>query len=154
MDALTASAIDMGISGKDNIYGYGRLNLDIDNDIVCEGTNESDGGGGCFIATAAYGSSMMPHVKILRNMRDRFLLTNRIGKQFLNFYSKYSPPAADFIAGHDHLRLFVRMSLFPLVGISWIALKFGLVFTISLMILFSFCLIRLVRHLKTPSPTP
>ncbi len=159
MDALTGSAIDMGISGKDNIYGYGRLNLDIDNDIVCEGTNESDGGsggggGGCFIATAAYGSSMTPHVKILRNMRDRFLLTNRIGRQFLNFYSKYSPPAADFIAGHDHLRLFVRMSLFPLVGISWIALKFGLVFTISLMILFSFCLIRLVRHLKTPSQTP
>ncbi|MBW2571178.1 MAG: S8 family serine peptidase [Deltaproteobacteria bacterium] len=148
MNALTASAIDMGISGKDNIYGYGRLNLDIDDDIVCEGINESDGGGGggCFIATAAYGSSMAPHVKILREMRDRFLLTNRIGKQFLNFYTKYSPPAADFIAGHDHLRMFVRMSLFPLVGISWIALKFGLVFTISLMVFLIVGLIWFVKN--------
>jgi len=153
-NALTASAIDMGSSGKDNIYGYGRLNLDIDDDIFCEGFIESGGGsdrggGGCFIATAAYGSSMAPHVEILREMRDRFLLNNSIGKIFLKFYTRYSPAAADFIAGHDILRMFVRMSLFPLVGISWIALKFGPVFTLSFMVLFSFCLIRLARHLKS-----
>jgi len=151
-NALTASAIDMGISGKDNIYGYGRLNLDIDDDLVCEGISEiggGGGGGGCFIATAAYGSSITPHVKILREMRDRFLLTNSIGKQFLNFYTKYSPPAADFIAGHDHLRMFVRMSLFPLVGISWIALKIGLVFTISLMVLLNVGLIWFVKNRKS-----
>ena len=35
MNALTTSAIDMGNPGKDNIYGYGRLNLDIHDDIVC-----------------------------------------------------------------------------------------------------------------------
>ena len=27
LDKLTSSAIDMGVNGKDNIYGYGRLNL-------------------------------------------------------------------------------------------------------------------------------
>ncbi len=155
MKALTTSAIDMGNPGKDNIYGYGRLNLDIHADMVCSGLNETvagggdGGGGGCFIATAAYGSSMAPHVNILRKMRDRFLATHRIGKTFVNFYTQYSPPAADFIAGHDILRFFVRMGLFPLVGISWVALKFGPVFTLFLMVLFSFCLIRLVRHLKS-----
>jgi len=92
---------------------------------------------------------MAPHVKILRKMRDRFLASHRIGKTFVNFYTQYSPPAADFIAGHDILRFFVRMGLFPLVGISWVALKFGPAFTLFLMVLFSFCLIRRVRHLKS-----
>ena len=158
MNALTASAIDMGISGKDNIYGYGRLNLDIHDDIVCGGMNENGvsgsdggGGGGCFIATAAYGSSMAPHVKILREMRTRFLVTNSIGKSFVNFYTQHSPAAADFIAGHDILRMFVRVSLLPLVGMSWVALKFGPAFTLFLMLLLSFCLIRLARHLKKTS---
>ena len=158
MNALTTSAIDMGSSGKDNIYGYGRLNLDIHDDIVCGGMNENGvsgsdggGGGGCFIATAAYGSSMAPHVKILREMRNRFLVTNSIGKSFVNFYTQHSPAAADFIAGHDILRMFVRVSLLPLVGMSWVALKFGPAFTLFLMLLLSFCLIRLARHLKKTS---
>ena len=153
-NALTASAIDMGDPGKDNIYGYGRLNLDIHSNIVCSGINGSGagidggGGGGCFIATAAYGSSVEPHVEILRRVRDRFLLNNRIGKSFVNFYTKYSPTAADFIVGHDILRMFVRMGLFPLVGIGWVALKFGPVFTLSLMLLFSFLLICLARRTR------
>ena len=154
MNALTTSAIDMGDPGKDNIYGYGRLNLDIHSDIVCSGINGSGagsdggGGGGCFIATAAYGSSMAPHVKILREMRDRFLVTNSIGKSFVNFYTQHSPAAADFIAGHDILRMFVRMGLFPLVGIGWVALKFGPVSTLSLMIFFIVGLIWFVKYRK------
>jgi hypothetical protein len=103
------------------------------------------GGGGCFIATAAYGSLVEPHVKILRNFRDRFLITNIAGKSFVNLYYKYSPPLADFIAKHDNLRMIVRMTLFPLVGISWMALKLGILPTISLMLLFGIALIGCTR---------
>lgn len=113
------------------------------------------GGGGCFIATAAYGSLVEPHVKILRDFRDRFLITNTAGKSFVNLYYKYSPPLADFIAKHDNLRMIVRMTLFPLVGMSWVALKFGILPTISLMLLFVIGLIGLAKvKRKGSSPSP
>ena len=102
------------------------------------------GGGGCFIATAAYGSIMEPRVKILRNFRDRFLLHNSIGKSFVRLYNTYSPPMADFIAKHDSLRAMVRISLLPVVGISWITLKIGPVSTVALMLLFISCFVGLV----------
>ena len=138
----------MGIEGQDNIYGYGRLNLDINTAITSSTTVTSSGGGGggCFIATAAYGSYAAPCVMILREMRDRFLLTNSIGKSLVSLYYKYSPPLADFIANHDNLKMVVRLSLLPLVGVSWIALKMGPMFTITLIVLFVFGLIRLISN--------
>ncbi|MFO7554813.1 MAG: CFI-box-CTERM domain-containing protein [Desulfobacterales bacterium] len=151
-DFLISTAIDMGIDRKDNIYGHGRLNLDINAAIPSSiaATSSGGGGGGCFIATAAYGSYAAPCVQILRKVRDRFLLTNTIGKSFVNMYYKYSPPLADFIADHNNLKVFVQLGLLPLVGISWLALKFGPVPTTMLMIVFVLGLIRLV--LKGTSP--
>jgi chitinase len=105
----------------------------------------SAGGGGCFIATAAYGSLMAPHVKILCEIRDRFLITNRLGKCFVDFYYKYSPSAAKFIAEHGALRAMVRVTLAPVVGISWIALKMGPGPTVLLALFFGIGLIALFR---------
>ena len=42
---------------------------------------------------------------------------------------------ADFIAGHDTLRMMVRWSLLPLVGLSWMLLHLGVVLTLLLLIL-------------------
>jgi len=102
------------------------------------------GGGGCFIATAAYGSLMEPHVKILRNFRDRFLLGNTLGDSFIRLYYTYSPPIADFISEHDNIRAIVRISLLPLVGFSWIALKIGPESTAVLIFYLIFCFAGLI----------
>jgi YVTN family beta-propeller protein len=52
-------------------------------------TEESDDSSGCFIATAAYSSPMEPKVRLLRDFRDRFLLTTGKGKAFVHLYYRY-----------------------------------------------------------------
>lgn len=65
----------------------------------------------------------------------RAYATNSIGKSLVIFYYKYSPPMADYISRHDSLRAIVRIFLLPVVGMSWIALKFGPASTLGLLLL-------------------
>jgi DNA-binding beta-propeller fold protein YncE len=69
----------------------------------------------CFIATAAYGSWLDPHVLSLRQFRDDYLLTNAAGTWFVEFYYRNSPPLADYIRERESLKLMVRALLTPLV---------------------------------------
>jgi YVTN family beta-propeller protein len=70
---------------------------------------------GCFIATAAYGSYLDPHVQVLRDFRDQVLLKNRVGQMFVDLYYQYSPPLAAIISRHQGLRAAARIVLTPLV---------------------------------------
>ncbi len=80
------------------------------------GTGGGDGGGGgCFIATAAYGSYLDPHVRVLRDLRDKYLLTNSAGRWFVKMYYRHSPPLAEIISRHESLRLITRATLTPIV---------------------------------------
>jgi hypothetical protein len=72
------------------------------------------GGSGCFIATAAYGSRLDPHVQILREFRDNVLLDTQWGKKIVDFYYRHSPGMAHYIAENDSLRLIDRG--LPLAG--------------------------------------
>jgi hypothetical protein len=70
---------------------------------------------GCFIATAAWGSALDPHVGSLRRFRDRFLLTHAPGRVFVALYYRFSPPLADYIAARPAARMAARAVLWPLV---------------------------------------
>jgi len=94
-----------------------------------------EAGGGCFIATAAYGSPAEGCVKILRLFRDVYLLPTKVGQTFVDAYYRYSSPLADFITKHNTLRAVVRWGLLPFVGVSWMALRLGLTLTLVLMFL-------------------
>ncbi|MBT0663230.1 hypothetical protein KI809_02860 [Geobacter pelophilus] len=78
-------------------------------------TGGGGGGGGCFIATAAYGSYMHPKVMVLRDFRDRWLLTNLPGKWLVSLYYRVSPPLAAVISRHQWLAKGCRALLAPLV---------------------------------------
>ncbi len=74
----------------------------------------------CFIATAAFGSPMEQHVQILRDFRDKQLLTNTAGTIFVDYYYKKSPPLANIIAKHKGLRQLTRLALKPLIDLAYI----------------------------------
>jgi hypothetical protein len=105
-------------------YEYGTSNQysllvksssDTGAETVTSSTDYDGGKGRCFIATAAYGSYLDPHVYTLRNFRDNYLLTNYFGKQFVEFYYRNSPPVAKVIATNDILRTATRWALTPVV---------------------------------------
>ena len=77
---------------------------------VGEGAGGGGGGGevGCFIATAAYGTSTGEKLDTLRTFRDEVLLQNSLGSQLVALYYEVSPPLADFISGHEALRTLIR----------------------------------------------
>jgi hypothetical protein len=84
------------------------------------------GGGACFIATATYGSPLADEVVALREFRDRYLLTNRLGTEFVELYYQTSPPLADLVAKHKSLRAASRTALTPVVWICKLWLKSSL----------------------------
>ncbi len=94
------------------------------------GSGGGGGGGGCFIATAAFGSYLDPHVLVLRSFRDRFLLGNRLGRSFVAWYYRTSPPYADALRNTTFLKIVVRIALLPLVGYAYCCMAFGLVPTL------------------------
>jgi hypothetical protein len=74
---------------------------------------------GCFIATAAMGSELHPHVQLLRNYRDDVILQSPYKEQFLrvlDFYYSFSPAIADAMNRNKFFRAFVRYALvYPVI---------------------------------------
>ena len=73
-------------------------------------------GPGCFIATAAYGYYSAPQVQVLRDFRDRYLLTNAPGRAFVAWYYRYGPDGAELINSHPWCKPLVRLLILPLLG--------------------------------------
>lgn len=78
-------------------------------------TSSSTPTGGCFIATAAYGTEMAPEVQTLRKFRDEDMLTNPIGTALVHGYYFVSPPIADYIRNKENLKSAVRTALKPII---------------------------------------
>ncbi len=82
----------------------------------CDVPGGTIGGGGCFIATAAWGEPWDDNVRTLRRFRDRFLIGNAPGRAFVRWYYRVSPPLAAFIAESPARRAVARAALTPLVA--------------------------------------
>ncbi|MFA4986614.1 MAG: CFI-box-CTERM domain-containing protein, partial [Candidatus Brocadiia bacterium] len=66
------------------------------------------GGGGCFIATAAFGSYGSDSVRALTSVRDSSLAGSGFGSGLVSLYYSVSPMIANDIASSNSLRALVR----------------------------------------------
>lgn len=77
-------------------------------------------GGGCLIATAAYGSELSPQVQKLRELRDNTILKTSSGSQFMSgfnqFYYLFSPTVADWERQNPIFRDAVKVVISPLLA--------------------------------------
>ena len=87
------------------------------------GDNGGSGGGGCFIATAAYGSYLHPYVQILRTFRDRLLLPTTLGRRFVETYYSISPPAAKWISERAWAKGVTQALLLPVISLAWLTVE-------------------------------
>jgi len=82
--------------------------------------DESNNGGGCLIATAAYGSELAPQVQQLRELRDNHLLQTSSGTAFMTFfnslYYSFSPTIADLERENPVFKETVRLFITPLIS--------------------------------------
>ncbi|MGV8079190.1 MAG: PilW family protein [Syntrophales bacterium] len=75
---------------------------------------------GCFVATAAFGNAAHPMVMLLRDFRDRFLLTWSGGKWLVDQYYIHGPAAAGLIQDRPFAMWMVRMILLPVAALTFL----------------------------------
>ena len=82
-------------------------------------SNEEEGGG-CLIATAAYGSEMSPQVQLLREIRDNQLMNTVSGSAFMgtfnDIYYSFSPAIADMERQSPMFKEVVKVGLTPMLS--------------------------------------
>jgi len=88
----------------------------------------------CYMG-AVYDSPTHPHVIILQDFRDTYLMPCKIGRKLVNVYYKYSPFLAHFIVKHKTLKFAAQISLLPAIAFSYSMLHFGPVITAVIIIL-------------------
>ena len=81
---------------------------------------EEQPGGGCLIATAAYGSEMSPQVQYLREIRDGKVMGTESGASFMtgfnSVYYSFSPYIADYQRENPLFGEMVRIGITPMLS--------------------------------------
>lgn len=79
-------------------------------------TRSSSGGGGCYVATAVYGSYDCPSVWILRRFRDNDLANSIFGRVFIHAYYAISPSLVRMFGNTSWFKTLCRKPLDLLVA--------------------------------------
>jgi hypothetical protein len=87
---------------------------------VIQTKEKTSSGGGCLIATAAYGSEMSPQVQLLREIRDNQLMNTESGSAFMSgfneLYYSFSPIIADMERESPIFKEIVKLGLTPMLS--------------------------------------
>jgi len=99
--------------------------IDVEEDMMEKEMKEGDSmedvtGGGCLIATAAFGSELAPQVQFLREVRDNTLLSTTSGTTFMtgfnHIYYSFSPAVADLERENPGFREAVKLFITPMLS--------------------------------------
>ncbi len=99
--------------------------IEVEEDTMEEEMKEGDyfedvTGGGCLIATAAFGSELAPQVQFLREVRDNTLLSTTSGATFMtgfnHIYYSFSPAVADLERENPAFREAVKLFITPMLS--------------------------------------
>lgn len=166
-EAMEEAAETTGEMAKDAVEATGEAMEDA-GEAMQEAVADDTEGGGCLIATAAYGTELAPQVQFLREIRDNTVMSTSSGAAFMTgfnqLYYSFSPTIADMERENpifqDSVRLFITpmmssLSIMTLaengneaqvlgLGISVIALNIGLYLAAPTAIGFT-----LSKHLKS-----
>jgi hypothetical protein len=74
-------------------------------------SSQKTNSGGCYIATAVYGSYDAPEVLCLRQFRDEALASSVFGRLFIMLYYQFSLPIAEKLKNAGHINMIVRKTL-------------------------------------------
>jgi len=106
---------ESSVSKNDLAFSIGSYS---ENDIEIKEV-EGGNGGGCLIATAAFGSELSPQVQFLREIRDNTVLQTESGSAFMagfnQFYYSFSPAVADYERENPAFKEAVKLTLTPLL---------------------------------------
>ena len=112
IDARYLFGQELEVSKNDLVFSINYLNSDM--------KMEEKEGGGCLIATAAFGSEMSPQVQLLREIRDNTVLQTESGTSFMTgfnqFYYSFSPTIADYERENPAFKEAVKITLTPLLA--------------------------------------
>ena len=115
IDGRYIFATEPSVSKNDLIFSIG----DNTGDAITL-VEKSEEGGGCLIATAAFGSEMAPQVQQLRELRDSTVLQTESGTSFMagfnQFYYSFSPAIADYERENPAFKEVVKITLTPLLA--------------------------------------
>jgi hypothetical protein len=125
----------VNVSGEEEVEARFNATSGGSSGMLLAAGDGGGGGGACFIATAAYGSYLDPHVMVLRQFRDNILLTNTPGRAFVKFYYANSPVIAQIISESEGLRFATRAVLTPVVYVMAYPAEALIIFLAGLLIL-------------------
>jgi hypothetical protein len=115
IDARYIFGQESSVSKNDLAFSIGSFSED---DIEIKEVEYVDGGG-CLIATAAFGSELSPQVQFLREIRDNTILQTESGTSFMagfnQFYYSFSPVIADYERENPAFKEAVKLTLTPLL---------------------------------------
>jgi peptidyl-prolyl cis-trans isomerase B (cyclophilin B) len=117
IDGRYIFATESSASKNDLIFSIG----DNTGDSIADNTEikNTEEGGGCLIATAAFDSELSSQVQFLREIRDNTVLQTESGTSFMagfnQFYYSFSPTIADYERENPAFKEVVKLSLTPLL---------------------------------------